>query len=202
MVGNNTKKNILSCIIVISIRKSSYITYNPKPIEVKSRFPTLFERIFRPMFPPPRFYGSRESTDLSLVPGDGYSRDYLNWATLLDDYHRGLANCAPRRNVFTVSKDRYLESLDEIFPLINTMFRVDSNIDNWLKFDALVRRLEDSRIPILSMRLACVHLRKRWQLFKLGESIDGVRTLCKYGNHIWKIRVLKMSIKVMMIDER
>ena len=42
----------------------------------------------------------------------------------------------------------------------------------------------------------------RWQLFKLGESIDGVRTLCKYGNHVWKIRVLKMSIKVMMIDER
>lgn len=139
--------------------KIMYVTYNPKPIEVKSRFPTNSLQIFRPMFPPPRFYDSRESTDLSLVPGDGYSRDYLNWATLLDDYHRGLANCTPRRNVFTVSKDRYLESLDEIFPLINTMFRVDSNIDNWLKFDAstLVRRLKDSRI--LSMRLACAHLR-------------------------------------------
>lgn len=204
MVGNNTEKNILSCIIVISIRKSSYITYNPKPIEVKSRFPTLFERIFRPMFPPPRFYGSRESTDLSLVPGDGYSRDYLNWATLLDDYHCGLANCAPRRNVFTVSKDRYLESLDEIFPLINTMFRVDSNIDNRFGWNSMLS-FDDSKIRefrYFRCDLRAFIYETRWQLFKLGESIDGVRTLCKYGNHVWKIRVLKMSIKVMMIDER
>lgn len=166
--------------IVISIRKSSYITYNPiSQLRLSLAFqPTLFERILRPMFSTTTILESRPI--YSLVPGDGYSRDYLNWATLLDDYHRGLTNCTPRqRNVFTVSKDRYLESLDEIFPLINTMFHVD----NWLKFDALVVRRLVRRI---SMRLACAHLRNEMAIIWAWRIIDRWRS---HAVEVWRSRM-------------